>query len=111
MADASFAAYANALSMKSYDEYLTCKIIEIPPKYIPFQMGYKIQKNSSFYEAFSFYITQMKESGVVDRIKVTYQGKDQVCPTYEGKPLHLRQCFSALMIMSLGIGLSLVWLG
>ena len=96
--------------MKSYEEYLTCKIIAIPPKYFPFQMGYTIQKNSSFYELFRFYITQMKESGVVDKIKATYEGKDQVCPSYEGKPLHFRQCISGFGIITLGIGMSLIWL-
>ena len=109
MEDPSFAAYANALSVKSYEEYLMCEIIAVPPKYFPFQMGYTIQKNSSLYDVFSFYVTQMKESGVVDRIKVNYDGKDQVCPTYEGKPLHLRQCCSALVIITFGVIVSLVW--
>ena len=108
MADASFAAYANALSVKSYNEYLKCEIIAVPPKYFPFQMGYTIQKNSSFFDVFSFYIKQMKESGVVDRLKILHEGKPQVCPTLEGKPLHLRQCFSILCIIAVGMGLSLI---
>ena len=49
MEDPSFAAYANALSVKSYEEYLKCEIIAVPPKYFPSQMGYTIQKNSSFF--------------------------------------------------------------
>ena len=110
MEDSEFAAYANALSMKSYEQYLSCQIVAIPPKYFPFQMGYTIQKNSPFFDAFRYYITQMKESGEVDKIRVSYKGKEQVCPTYEGKPLALRQCISGFGIILLGITLSLVWL-
>ena len=108
MVDASFAAYANALSVKSYEEYLKCDIIAVPPKYFPFQMGYTIQKNSSFFDVFSFHINQMKENGIVDRLKMLHEGKHQVCPNLEGKPLHLRQCFSVLCIIGFGMGLSLI---
>jgi hypothetical protein len=110
MADPSFAAYANALSVKSYEEYLKCDIIAVPQKYFPFQMGYTIQKNSSFFDVFSFYINQMKESGVVDRLKMLHEEKPQVCPNLEGKPLHLRQCISTLCIIALGMGLSFICL-
>ena len=63
-------------------------------------MGYVIPKNSSYTAAFTYLINQFIEGGTVDRLKEIYQGEDQVCPTYQGKPLGIQKCFSLFGINS-----------
>ena len=109
MKDDSMVVYGNALSQKSYHHYKSCDVIAIPKKYGISQMGYVIPKNSSFTAAFTFFINQFIESGTVDRIKEIYKSEDQVCPTYQGKPVGIAKCFSVFGILSVGGGLSVVW--
>ena len=109
MNDDQLVVYGNALSQKSYDLYKRCDVVALPKKYGIAQMGYVIPKNSSFTPAFTYFINQLIESGTVDRIKEIYKGEDQVCPTYQGKPLGIRKCFSLFGILSFGGGLSLLW--
>lgn len=109
MNDENLVVYGNALSQKSYDLYKRCEVIALPKRYGIAQMGYVIPKNSSFTPAFTFFINQLIESGTVDRIKEIYKGEDQVCPTYQGKPLGIRKCFSLFGILSFGGGISLLW--
>ena len=109
MEDDSVVVYGNALSQKSYQYYRSCKVIALPRKYGIAQMGYTIPKNSSFTAAFSYFITQFIESGTVDRIKEIYKSEEQVCPTYEGKPLGVEKCFLLFGILSIGGGLSVIW--
>ena len=109
MNDENLVVYGNALSQKSYNLYKNCDVIALPKKYVITQMGYTIPKNSSFTAAFTYFINQFIESGTVERFKKIYKAEDQVCPTYEGKPVGIEKCFSLFGILSFGGGLSLVW--
>ena len=109
MKDDSIVVYGNALSQKSYDFYKKCEVIALPRKYGHSQMGYTIPKNSSFTSSFTYFITQMIESGTVDRFKSIYELEPQVCPTYEGQPVGIEKCFSLFGILCIGAGLSIIW--
>ena len=110
MEDSTIAVFDNALSIKSHRDYLSCAIVDIPKRYFPVQMAYTIQKDSPFRAAFTYHIKQLKESGIVDRIKARYEIKDQICPNNIGKPLKYSQCVSAFALMLGGGGMSIVWL-
>lgn len=53
----------------------------------------------------------MKESGSFSQIQNKYSGEQQVCPDKSGEPLDLNQCFTAFIIMAIGGGLGLIFLG
>ena len=107
--DDSFAAYGNSLSMKSYDLYKRCEVIALPKQYGHSQMGFTVPKNSSLKSPFTFFITQLIESGTIDRFKTIYDKQEQVCPSYEGKPIGIPKFFSVIGIFLLGVGLSFLW--
>ena len=109
MKDEEMAVYGNALSQKSYHYYKSCDVIALPKKYGISQMGQVMPKNSSFTAAFTYFINQFIENGAVDRLKEIYKGEDQVCPTYQGKPVGIAKCFSLFGILCFGGGLSLIW--
>lgn len=96
-------------SMKHYDIYKSCKAIALPRKYGVSQMGYTLQKNSSFTHAFTYFINQLIESGTVDRLREIYKIDAQVCPTYAGQPIGIKKCFFSFGILSIGGGLSIIW--
>ena len=107
--DDSFAAYGNSLSMKSYDLYKKCEVIALPKQYGHSQMGFTVPKNSSLKSPFTFFITQLIESGTIDRFKTIYDKQEQVCPSYEGKPIGIPKFFSVIGIFLVGVGLSFLW--
>ena len=75
------------------------------------QLSYAMQKDSPFYWAFHYHLSKMKESGSFSQIQNKYSGEQQVCPDKSGEPLDLNQCFTAFIIMAIGGGLGLIFLG
>jgi len=110
MEEDNVVVYGNSFSQKSYESYKSCKVVALPRKYGREQIGYTIQKNSPLTSAFTYFINQFQESGIVDRIKEVYKVEDHVCPTYEGQPVGIRKCFFLFGILSIGGGLSIIWL-
>ena len=107
--DDSYAVYGNSLSLRSYDLYKRCEVIALPKRYGHSQMGFTIPKNSSLRSPFTYFITKLIENGAVDRFKIMYDTQEQICPSYEGKPIGIPKFFSVIGIYLMGVGLSLVW--
>ena len=109
MKDDNMAVYGNALSQRTYDYYKRCDVIALPRKYGIKQMGFVIPKNSSLTPSFTYFINQFIENGYVARIKKLYKTEDQVCPSYQGKPIGLQKCITLFGVFLIGSGLSLLW--
>ena len=109
MKDDRAAVYGNSLSQKSYDSYQKCSVIAVPRKYGLTQEGMVIPKNSSFKPAFTYFIRQFIENGYVNRIKQSYKSEDQVCPSYQGKPIGLRKCITSFGVLWIGVALSFLF--
>ena len=109
MKDGDLAAYGNAVVLKSYDVYKKCEVIALPKKYGLSQEAFVISKNSSLTPAFTYYLKQFIENGLVSRIKQMHKTEDQVCPSYQGKPLGLQKCITLFGIISFGAVSSVLW--
>ena len=104
MENPSFALFGDALSQKSTYGYKTCKFIELPKrKYGNYPSGFTIPKNSPFTPIFQYYVKRMLENGNVVQIKTIYEKSygEQICESYEGKPVGLNKSFS-LFAMYIG---------
>ena len=109
MEDDNFIAYGNPTVQMTYDEYKNCEVIALPRHYGFSQQGYIIPKNSSMTPLFTYYVTQLIESGTVDRFKSKYKLEEQVCPTYVGKPLGMKKMVFPFGILCLGALFSVIW--
>ena len=63
-------------------EYIDCKILATPGKYDfkPYAIGY--QKNSPYAQMLDYHIEEMRESGVLDKIRDKYRSLPQQCPDF-----------------------------
>ena len=109
MKDDSMVAYGNAVVLKSYDDYKKCQVLAMPRKYGLSQEAFVISKNSSLTPPFTYFLKQFIENGFVARMKQLYKQEEQVCPSYQGKPLGLQKCITLFGIISLGAITSLLW--
>ena len=109
--DSSYAVYENAQASKKYAPYLTCKVVDTGVQFFPVAFAYAMPKNSPFYAAFHYHISQLKAIGTVQRAVEAYESESQVCPNYSGMPLSISQCFTAFLFLLIGVGISTLWLG
>ena len=110
MQDSSFAVYDNAQSTKKYDPYLSCHVIDTGMQYFPVTFAYAMPKNSPFFAAFYYHISQLKEIGAIKRYHDANEGDSQLCDDSSGMPISGGQCFTAFIILLFGAGFSLSWL-
>ena len=95
--DPSFALFGDALSQKSTIGYKTCQFIEIPKrKYGNYPSGFTLPKNSSFEPIFQYYVKRLLESGSVVQIRTIYEKSygEQICESFDGKPIGFNKSFS-----------------
>ena len=97
--------------LRSFDEYIDCKIVATPAKYDfkPYAWGF--QKDSPFLPLFNYYLNAMKEKGSLQQIQVKYEPRPQSCPDYSGKSLGVGSVFSAFSVLFFGIGMSVILFG
>ncbi len=76
--------YVFLCSYSSFPEYQKCEIIALPAKYQFKPLAFGFQKNSPYLPIFNFFMRQMKENGVMDKILEQYKIAKQVCPDYSG---------------------------
>ena len=84
----------NSNSDRIRQEFVDCKIIQIPGKYDfkPFAIGY--QKDSPYAEMFDYHIEEMRNGGVLDRIKNKYNQESQHCPDFRFFYIFLNKDFT-----------------
>ena len=97
------------------DPYYRCLVVNAPfgiTKAVG--TGWLFRRRSQFYPIFNQHYASLKEAGAVERIRAQYydfvngRQKEQQCPNYEGKPMSLKNVFSLIAIVLLGVGLSMV---
>ena len=75
------------------------------------QLAWAIPKQSPYDGIFTYNINKLKEIGVVERYSLKYSTQDQFCASYSGKPLGIKQCFTAFTALLVGILAGSLWLG
>ena len=98
--DPSFSAYVmmERGGLARCKRFYSCEIVKVP--YIidtAMGGGWVFPKNSPFYPIFDYYVSILKEGGIYQRILDShkqYQGKEQLCTDYDGKPIGVYKCFS-----------------
>ena len=97
-------------SIKSYEAYFSCKIVDTGVSFYREQLAFAMPKKSPYFDLFYFHINRLKESGKVQRYKQIYERNPQSCPDYSGRPISIEQCFTTFIIVSCGFVLSMTWL-
>ena len=103
-------------SLGDCKQWKNCEVVVVPQIiHQTLGSGWIFPKQSSLLPIFKHFVNVMKEGAIVSWISSSYDEHkgmpDQVCPDYAGKPIGLEKCFSLLVIMMLGMGLSIcfVW--
>ncbi|TRY63126.1 hypothetical protein TCAL_11659 [Tigriopus californicus] len=111
ISDRQFTLFDNYYSIKTFQAYKTCQIVDIPQAYESKVFSYAFAKNSPYFQVFNYYLRVMKESGGLDQIIRRYVTDEQPICSETSAALGLENCFTALLILGLGILISLVCFG
>ena len=114
--DGSFAAYiiTHKTGPMHCAEFAKCNIISVP--FVISKKsgsGWVFPKNSYLLPLFKHHVSLMKESGIYERVKKSYNNElnpGQVCPDLHGEAIGLNKCCSLFAIVWSGISLSIVLL-
>ena len=74
------------------------------------RLAFAMSKSSPYFDAFSFHIGSLKESGKVKRYADIYEGTQRICPDSSGNPLSMKQCFTTIITLLIGFAVSVMWL-
>ena len=108
--DPDSAAYAEA--GKKYDDaYRQCQFIDTGKTIYTSQLAWAIPKYSPYDGVFTYSINKLKEIGAIQRYALKYKVQDQLCPSYSGKPLGIKQCFTAFGVLLVGSLAGALWFG
>ena len=56
-------------------------------------------------------MSKLNENGAFEKLIEPYESEPQVCPDYSGQPINLGQCFTAFVLLLIGILIGLLlWL-
>ena len=108
--DPDSVAYAEA-GKKHNEAYRQCQFIDTGTAIYTSQLAWAIPKYSPYDGIFTYNINKLQEIGVVDRYSLKYRIPDQLCPSYSGNPLGIKQCFTAFTVLPIGILAGSLWLG
>ena len=104
----SIALYRDFISMASFQIYKDCEVLAIPAKYRYTPCGFALQKNSPYLDLFNYYLTEMRDKGMSQKIISKYEPGTQVCPDSSGLPLGFDNCFTAFLALLGGMSLGLI---
>lgn len=111
ISDRMYTLFDNYYSIKTFQAYKTCQIVDIPKAYESKAFSYAFAKNSPYFPVFNYYLRVMKESGGLDQIIRRYVTDEQPVCSETSAALGLDNCFTALLILGLGAFISLVCFG
>ena len=60
---------------------------------------------------FNFYVTQLRETGALERIFKKWEPLPPTCEDKTGKPLGFKNCLTCFLVMVVGAGLGIIILG
>lgn len=89
-------------------EFAKCDVIDIPFKGNKNPNAFGFQKNSPYVEIFDYYLRELLEEGIVDKIKEKYRTLPPDCGNSAGKPLGFTNCFTAFLPLVLGTIIALI---
>ena len=102
--------YVDAYQIDNNESYLSCDVVDTGVNIRTTQLAWSVSKNSPFYSAFSYHLAKLQEIGGVDKYSEAYKESDKMCPYYSGKPLPIKQCYTAFIVLISGICSCLIWL-
>ena len=89
-------------------EFAKCDVIDIPFKGNKNPNAFGFQKNSPYVEIFDYYLRELLEEGIVDKIKEKYRTLPPDCGNSAGKPLGFTNCFTAFLPLVFGTIIALI---
>ena len=112
--DESYAAYLNYGGLpKDCNNFYNCKVVVTPfvVNKIP-GGGWMFPKGSPFFAIFNHYFIELEAMGIFKRITTFWDEKSslpsQECPQYEGAAIKMDKLISLFLLISGGIGLSIL---
>ena len=93
---------------RAYPEYGSCELLQIPSKYDFKPYAYGFQKDSPYLPLFNYYLKEMREKGRLEKIMLDYEVADQVCPDLSGLPIGFDSCFTAFLVLLVGMAVGLI---
>ena len=112
--DDSYAAYiiTHKTGPMHCAQFAKCNIISVPFVVTKSSgTGWVFPKNSFLFSLFKHHVSLMKENGIYNRIKASYNDElnpGQVCPDLHGEAIGLNKCFSLFALVYSGVALSIV---
>ena len=91
-------------------EYKKCEIIATRQKYEFKQYSFTFQTDSPYLRLFNYHINRLRDIGGLQKMKTAMEPAPQECPDLTGKPLGLKNCFGAFLVMMVGVGSAIVFL-
>ena len=98
----------SSVSFRVNPEFAKCDVIDIPFKGNKNPNAFGFQKNSPYVEIFDYYLRELLEEGIVDKIKEKYRTLPPDCGNSAGKPLGFTNCFTAFLPLVLGTIIALI---
>ena len=113
--DESYAVYVNWAGglPSSCKSFYNCKVVVTPfvVNKIP-GGGWMFPKRSPFFAIFNHYFIELEAKGIFKRIMAFWDDEsylpDQECPQYEGAAIKMDKLVSLFLLISGGIGLSIL---
>ncbi len=106
--DFSTALIDSYIPITSSKAYQDCEIVVTDGKYFISPYAWMFPKNSPFLPIFNHYIREIIESGQWNAIVEKYSPPPQICPYTSGKPIEFANCFTAFLILCIGLTASLL---
>ena len=79
------------------DDFINCKIVEIPTKMVMSHVAWGFQKNSPFLPLFNNYLKKLDEKGAFQKLLQKFEPPSQVCPDGAGKPIGFSSSLTAFL--------------
>ena len=104
----TIALYRDFISMTSFQSYTNCEVLATPEKYRFTPCGFAMQKNSPYLDLFNYYLIEMRDKGMSNKILSKYEPRAQACPDSSGLPIGFNNCFTAFLFLIGGMITGLV---
>ena len=104
----TIALYRDYISITSFESYKNCEVLAIPEKNKYTPSGFALQKNSPYLQLFDYYLTEMRDKGMFQKILLKYEPRAQQCPDLNGLPIGFNNCFTAFLALLGGMSLGLI---
>ena len=100
MKNSKNAMFSEFYTLSVFEEYISCKFIAIPGKYDPKDYAIGYQLNSAYAGLFDYWITRMRENGVLDLLKTEYRKTSQECPNLRSDGIQNKFDITVIILFS-----------